>query len=298
MIATNRELDQFDMHPNIERNRQVSDRHSRDQSRRRAVTGRVTSHAPASLAGIRLIEILGPATGSGIRPETAAIDVFAGIRSEIIESGAPLITIGRSDVCDVSLDGETISRVHCEIRRIGSGYTIEDRSRNGTFLNGSRIIESPLRDGDRIRIGKHLIEVELPGERSTGTMSARDTAGNENGTSAAVKLGRPRVQVFVSGLEDGVTRQVVAERIRIGRRLENELVLVGDKVSRDHAAIENENGGYSVLDLGSANGTFVNGQRVERSPIAAGDRLRFGNYDCLVSFHGDDCLLQFRRRVG
>jgi pSer/pThr/pTyr-binding forkhead associated (FHA) protein len=258
----------------------------------------VTSHAPASLAGIRLIEILGPAPGSGIRPETAAIDVFAGIRSEIIESAAPRITVGRSDVCDVSLDGETVSRVHCEIRRIGSGYIIEDRSRNGTFINGSRIIESPLRDGDRIRIGKHLIEVELPGERSTGTMSARDTAGSENGAGAAVKAGRQRVQVFVSGLEDGVTRQVVAERIRIGRRLENELVLMGDKVSRDHAAIENENGCYSVFDLGSANGTFVNGQRVERSPIAAGDRLRFGSYDCLVSFHGDDCLLQFRRRVG
>jgi len=285
------------MQSNIERNRQIPGRPSSDHPRRRGVTGRVTSHAPASLPGIRLIEILGPATGSGIRTETAAIDVFEGIRSEIIDSGAHRITIGRSDVCDISLDGETVSRVHCEIRRIIGGYLIEDRSRNGTFLNGSRILESPLRDGDRIRIGKHLIEVELPGERSTDTMSARDTAGNESGSDAVVNAARPRVQVFVSGLEDGVTRQVVAERIRIGRRLENELVLVGDKVSRDHAAIENENGRYSVFDLGSANGTFVNGQRVERSPIAAGDRLRFGNYDCLVSFHGDDCLLQFRRRV-
>jgi pSer/pThr/pTyr-binding forkhead associated (FHA) protein len=118
-------------------------------------------------------------------------------------------------VCDISLDGETVSRVHCEIRRIIGGYLIEDRSRNGTFLNGSRILESPLRDGDRIRIGKHLIEVELPGERSTDTMSARDTAGNESGSNAVVNAGRPRVQVFVSGLEDGVTRQVVAERIRL-----------------------------------------------------------------------------------
>ena len=282
------------MLPNIERNRQVPERHSRDQVRHRLVNGRVTSHAPPSLPGIRLVEILGPAAGSGVMPET---DAVSGIRLEVAHSDAPLIIIGRSENCDVSLGGEMVSRIHCEIRRIANGYTIEDRSRNGTFLNGSRIIESPLRDGDRIRIGKHLLEVELSTERATDTITSRDTSESESTSGRRMPAKGQIIQVFVSGIENGVTRQIVAERIRIGRRQENDLVLDGDKVSREHATIESENGRYCVADLGSANGTFVNGQRVERSPIACGDRLRFGNYDCLVNFRGDDCLLQFRKRI-
>ncbi len=67
-------------------------------------------------------------------------------------------TIGRSALADVRIEDERISRVHCEIRREGGAYVIRDLdSKNGTWLNEERIKESPLKFGDKIRIGHTLI---------------------------------------------------------------------------------------------------------------------------------------------
>ena len=55
-------------------------------------------------------------------------------------------------------------------------------------------------------------------------------------------------------------------------------VLADPDVSRRHAAFRQVGTGLAVEDLGSTNGTFLNGSRVtERGVLASGDRLRFGN---------------------
>jgi len=54
---------------------------------------------------------------------------------------------------------------------------------------------------------------------------------------------------------------------------------------------------FVLVDSGSVNGTFVNGQRIERAGLADGDRIVIGNYECLVSFRDQDCILQFRKRA-
>ncbi len=64
---------------------------------------------------------------------------------------------------------------------------------------------------------------------------------------------------------------------RIGRGEEAEIVLFDPSVSRAHAVVEVSGGGAIVRDLGSTNGTFVNGRRVDRSPLHDGDELRVGN---------------------
>jgi ABC-type multidrug transport system ATPase subunit/pSer/pThr/pTyr-binding forkhead associated (FHA) protein len=68
-----------------------------------------------------------------------------------------VISIGRSNDCNVCINGPTISRVHCVIRRINSRYVIYDYSSNGVFLNEVRIVNShPLADGDEIKVGTHI----------------------------------------------------------------------------------------------------------------------------------------------
>jgi pSer/pThr/pTyr-binding forkhead associated (FHA) protein len=69
-----------------------------------------------------------------------------------------VVTIGRLPDRDVVLDDAGVSRLHAEVRRIGSAFRLVDLgSANGTVVNGARIVEHALVDGDVIRMG----DVEL-----------------------------------------------------------------------------------------------------------------------------------------
>jgi len=65
----------------------------------------------------------------------------------------------------------------------------------------------------------------------------------------------------------------------IGRQPQSHLILRDSRVSRSHARILFEHGSYVLEDAGSRHGTFVNGQRVERQPLANSDRIDFGALD-------------------
>lgn len=238
--------------------------------------GRITSHSSHTTLSLLLES---PPTGD---PERILLR-------------APVSLIGRADECDITLVGETVSRVHCTIRRLVNGYVIEDRSRNGTWVNGHRVRESLLRDGDSIRVGPHQLQVELMTARATGLLPPRETgSGHLRPVSRAL---RRTPQLFVRGLEDGVTLSLTTRTITIGRRPGNDLLLEGGKVSRDHARIVRDGADFWLIDAGSVNGTFINGERIEKARLASGDQLRIGNYDGLVSFREEDCLLQFRKRT-
>ncbi len=64
---------------------------------------------------------------------------------------------------------------------------------------------------------------------------------------------------------------------RIGRADECDVHLADPSVSRAHAVVETVGDEPIVRDLGSTNGTFVNGQRIETKTLHDGDELRFGN---------------------
>jgi len=64
---------------------------------------------------------------------------------------------------------------------------------------------------------------------------------------------------------------------RIGRSDECDVLLADPSVSRAHAIVETIGAEPTVRDLGSTNGTFVNGERVETKTLHDGDELRFGN---------------------
>jgi pSer/pThr/pTyr-binding forkhead associated (FHA) protein len=68
--------------------------------------------------------------------------------------------------------------------------------------------------------------------------------------------------------------------LRIGRHPSNEVSLSDSSVSRRHAKIETAGDGFTIRDLGSANGTFVNGAAVkDKRRIRNGDTIRVGNTD-------------------
>jgi hypothetical protein len=68
-----------------------------------------------------------------------------------------------------------------------------------------------------------------------------------------------------------------AALIAIGRAADNDVILDDPQVSRHHCQLKLQHGAYGFIDLGSRNGSTVNGQRVEEIALADGDRIRIGN---------------------
>ncbi|MEK7834512.1 MAG: FHA domain-containing protein, partial [Acidobacteriota bacterium] len=79
----------------------------------------------------------------------------------------------------------------------------------------------------------------------------------------------------------GVTRFLPLSKpvFTIGRKAENDLQLLSDTVSRQHAEIKYEDETYYLIDVGSKRGTYINDQRIERCAMHHQDRLRIGGGD-------------------
>src|SRR5262245_53780364 len=123
------------------------------------------------------------------------------------------ITLGRDPACDVVLDEDAASRRHAVIDVGPTGIRIRDLdSRNGTFVNGRRVVAAPLRSGDVIRAGHNLLRLMAV----TTEWQAADPAGPLVGGTALVAtrrlitlVGPTPMPVFIAG-ETGTGKEVVA----------------------------------------------------------------------------------------
>ena len=69
----------------------------------------------------------------------------------------------------------------------------------------------------------------------------------------------------------------------IGRVADCQIILSDENVSRNHASIQRLGTGFVIVDRGSTNGTYVNGVKVDSARLAAGDTLRVGRVEILLS---------------
>lgn len=105
-------------------------------------------------------------------------------RGEGVRSGFPLnkdhTVIGREVQCAVMLNDNSVSRQHSSITRLAEGYLLKDMgSSNGTYVNGHRIQEALLKDGDRISIGDCEFWFEAPAtEQDTASANAGSATGS------------------------------------------------------------------------------------------------------------------------
>jgi len=164
-----------------------------------------------------------------------------------------VIRVGRAADNDVVLDYPMISEHHARILGSGRERVIEDLgSTNGTALGSPdrKITRSPLSPTDTVYFGSYPI----PASRLLG--GSLSLGGNAH-----------------------VTLDFRGDSMVLGRDPGCDVPLDYPMVSWRHARLERAPGGAVVEDLGSTNGTFVNGQRISgRVTVGIGDRIGLGSY--------------------
>src|SRR5450755_2492269 len=175
-------------------------------------------------------------------------------------------------------DDAEISRRHAYVSRGSDGrLTIEDLgSANGTFVNGERI-DAPvtLEAGDVIRVGKTALQVTAASGVVPETPAPAQAPATELSSSPA---GAELVLVATVGPALG-RRLSPGDELVIGREASGEGRLGDDlKLSRRHARVARDAAGrLTIEDLGSANGTFVNDERLDgRRVLEPGDAVQLG----------------------
>lgn len=183
------------------------------------------------------------------------------------------VTVGRSDDCDVTLDSTSVSRRHARFfTHLGKAYIEDQHSANGIVVDGQRIRGMhALQHGSTIVFGDHIARFE------TDSVGHR-TASPSDHTVDAVRAWTPSLVRLDRTFDGNRVLPLAADVARIGRSASADLQVVDASVSRAHAELRVEGTSVIVTDLGSANGTHVDGERIhhptqlaERSVIHCGD---------------------------
>ena len=187
-------------------------------------------------------------------------------------------TIGRASGNDIFIPDKHVSRQHAVITYRDGVFLISDLgSVNGTFVNEKRIDEAfPLFSGDQIRLYVPVLEFSAADDEEV--RQARQTG---NLSTAPLSHGSGQL-IITTGSQEGQVIPLLLNTVTVGRAITNatwEIGLQDPSVSRPHARMERQDGKWVLIDLGSANGTRVNTERLpegEQRILKDGDIIAFG----------------------
>lgn len=179
-------------------------------------------------------------------------------------------------------------------------YTLVDRPR--VDLIGDPTVEradirvtarfaDPIAGHERRDLGLSTVTGAGAGADATGT--ARDASGVAGGPMDTMVFTVPRPTAPAARLRviapDGAERicEFDGSSLTIGRAADNDLVLADGRVSRHHGRLSGRRGTLVFSDLGSTNGSRVNGVAVSELVLGAGDRIDLGDTVIVVEVAGD-----------
>ena len=91
------------------------------------------------------------------------------------------------------------------------------------------------------------------------------------------KESKEKVAILRFGGEESDKIAVIRDNISVGRAAENDVTIKDDAISKRQFHIKKTNKGYNLIDLKSANGTFVNGERVKSVILKNKDVIKIGD---------------------
>lgn len=161
--------------------------------------------------------------------------------------------LGRAPDAPVPLATPHASPRHAELEVTPNGVLLRNLDMQlGTRVGGYKVHVMLLAEGQLIEIGDEAFELRA-------------------------EVGEPRGSVVcIRGPSTGKTFQVTDYAITMGRIVEAQIILYTQRASRRHAEIRPLADGVHVVDLGSGNGTFVNGHRISDKLLQPGDVIEIG----------------------
>ncbi|HKI73734.1 MAG TPA: FHA domain-containing protein [Pseudomonadales bacterium] len=204
---------------------------------------------------------------------------FRGGRDPAIVLEAPGKTIGKGAVNDIVIDEDGVGSFHADIKVSGDQVTITDvDTETGTRVNGKPITaETVLSAGDVVSIGRVELEViaEPEPEAASKTLVLSGNAAKQMDHGIGWAL------IADSGPEKGQVIPII-DRTEIGRALSCDISILEPALSRQHAELLPHGNKLLLRDLDSANGSFVNGEKVTDAMLKDQDELQFGKVRFIV----------------
>lgn len=171
-------------------------------------------------------------------------------------------TIGKSASNSLMIDDASVQEFHAEIIQKGDEIVLHDRSTkptikiNGTLLKG----KSPIKAGDVITLGN--VELELVDPKSAAKSAAPVSASKDGWALTCNASWMPKSYFPIQ------------DKVVIGRDPSCDIHVAIDHLSRRHVELEIRSNQLVLKDLGSANGTFVNGNKVDEATLRPGDKIK------------------------
>jgi len=208
-------------------------------------------------------------------------------------------TIGRK-IADIILDDPKVSSTHCEIRRDAQKFILIDlKSTNGTVLNRVNVQKQALVDQDVIEVGsstlcffEDLREYHGGAEETTAGMRLKEESTSHKvpeGLTTTRTMTQPIITLeIIKGPNTGKKYKFKKSHITIGRN-DADLVLVDLDISRAHCILE-VLGPQSIFlkDMGSTNGTFLDGKKIQSEKISDRAEFTVGNTTLKLSLSDSD----------
>lgn len=197
---------------------------------------------------------------------------------------AVTVTIGRDPDSAIRIADPRISRRHAECRFDGNSWFFQDLgSRNGAYCDGKPAGTLRLDRPRSVRLGgeRSGVLIELIPEPALVSVAFEDTQPLDVMPDQETRPAPLNSAVLAAeALGDRSARYRPEQTaLRIGRAPDNDVVVDDFLVSRHHAELRRRaDGGFTLVDLESHNGSFVNGQRVKSADIGGEDYLTIGSH--------------------
>ena len=196
--------------------------------------------------------------------------------TQVIQITKDIVTIGRALESDIVLEDTYCSRRHAQIITDEGQCFIEDMdSKIGMAVNGERVSRHRLKSGDEIMIGEIRLTFV---EAKPAAMADAD---------ATMVRGHKRIHKLVIRITPSkIAEYPLIEEPKIIGRLDTADIFINDNViSRRHAKIWEKEGTVFLEDLGSHNGTMVDGQAIPKNtPVELSEKsaVRIGDFNMII----------------